>query len=39
MQVHSMRLRYWAIVTGFALVPVTKVPYGLEKQPFHMTGG
>jgi hypothetical protein len=27
-QVHSRRLRYWATVTGFALVPVTKVPYG-----------
>jgi hypothetical protein len=26
--VHNRHLRYWAIVTGFALVLVTKVPYG-----------
>jgi hypothetical protein len=25
-QVRSRRLRYWATITGFALVPITKVP-------------
>jgi hypothetical protein len=27
-QVHIMRLWYWAIVTSFALEPISKVPYG-----------
>jgi hypothetical protein len=28
MQIHSTRLRCWVPVTGYVLVPVTKVPYG-----------
>jgi hypothetical protein len=38
-QVHIRRLWFWASVTGFALVPSTKVPCGPRKQSFHVISG